>query len=179
MEVYCVAGVNEPCVPNHLDQPPTVIVTLNHDSFTTDQFRKLWRRGAPIVVQNVHTDFQGRWTPSHFIREYGSRSVQLIDCATGITSRSSVAAFFSQMTAPELSPNVMKLKACSVFYGLLKAELSVRLPRIGLYKSTSAPSSLNCSTHFLPVVLVQTSLVATAYLIWLLIIPTTAMFPQI
>lgn len=91
-------------------QLPSIVATLAHKSFTTDDFRDLWQHGAPIVIKDVHTDLQGRWAPPDFIREYGSRSVELIDCATGDTCRSSVADFFLRMLTPESSSNVVKLK---------------------------------------------------------------------
>ena len=91
----------------------STVVSLNHKCFTTRNFCELWQRGAPIVVQNVHTDLQGRWTPPDFIQEYGSKSVELIDCVTGDTHRSTVTAFFSLMFALEPSSNTIKLKVRS------------------------------------------------------------------
>lgn len=109
-------GLGKSYTSAHGDELPTSVLILRHKSFTTDQFCDLWRRGAPVVIENVHTDFQGRWTPSDFIREYGSRSVELVNCITGGTCRSSVADFFTQMAVPESCSNVMKLKASFTFY---------------------------------------------------------------
>lgn len=97
-------------------------MVLSNNSFTTVDFSHLWRHRTPIIVKNVHTTLQGRWTPADFIQEYGSRAVELIDCVTGDTRRSSVADFFSCMAAPKLGLNVLKLKVGLKFLVHLETE---------------------------------------------------------
>ncbi|KAI1785486.1 hypothetical protein LXA43DRAFT_899759 [Ganoderma leucocontextum] len=110
MESYWEAGIGETHVSDHGGQLHGAVVALDCKSFATHEFCSLWRRGTPIVVQNVHADLQGRWTPADFIQEYGSRSVELVNCVTGNTRRSSVSDFFSLMNAPESRLSIMKLK---------------------------------------------------------------------
>ena len=119
MQSYCEDRVKEPCAPHHGGQLRSDIAVLDHNSFTTVDFCRLWRCGSPIVVQNVHTGLQGRWTPADFIQDYGTRSVELIDCATGDTHRWSVTNFFSRMSAPESGSSVVKLKVGLVFFAFL------------------------------------------------------------
>ena len=137
MQFYYENRVKEPYASHHDEQLHSDIVVLDHNSFTTVDFCRLWRRGTPIVVQNVHTGLQGRWTPADFIQDYGSRSVELIECATGDTRRWSVADFFSRMTAPELGLNVMKLKVGLVFFAFLDAEQTSNPP--GLAATEALP----------------------------------------
>ena len=137
MQLYYEDRVKELYASHHYSQLCSDIVVLDHNSFTTVDFCRLWRCGTPIVVQNVHTGLQGRWTPADFIRDYGSRSVELIDCATGDTRRWSVADFFSRMTAPELGLSVMKLKVGIVFFAFLDAERRSNLPGLATTEALS------------------------------------------
>ena len=112
MQLYYGGGVSEPFPSDCAGQVQSDIIVLDHDSFTTAKFCGLWRGGTPIIVRDVHTGLQGRWTPTDFIKDYGTKSLELINCVTGDTRRSSVADFFSRMTAPEPESglDVVKLK---------------------------------------------------------------------
>ena len=123
----CYEGrVSEPFVSDYDGQLDSGVVVLDHDSFTTAMFRGLWRCGAPIIVRDVHTSLQGGWTPADFIKDYGTRSVELINCASGEMHRSSVTDFFSRMSAPESGVDVMKLKVSPKSRSLILNEPHIR-----------------------------------------------------
>lgn len=64
------------------------------------------------MITDVHKRMQGRWTPSDFIADYGSRRVVVLDCTDGAgdsTRRSTMAEFFTLLLSPS-STQYYKIK---------------------------------------------------------------------
>lgn len=46
-------------------------------------FRERWRRGEPIVVEDMQRQLRCKWGPRGFLQRFGAEAVQMVDCRDG------------------------------------------------------------------------------------------------
>jgi hypothetical protein len=63
-------------------------------------------------VRNMYP--QGKWDPSYFIERYGEQIVDLHDCETRSTCKSTITAFFQSFGKPRDGGQILKLKVSPV-----------------------------------------------------------------
>ncbi|EMD40603.1 hypothetical protein CERSUDRAFT_80259 [Gelatoporia subvermispora B] len=73
-------------------------------------FRKLWRKGAPLIVTGVLPKFQIQWTPEYFKNKYGTQNCLIVECQTDTNRRVTVGDFFSWFGNYEGRRDCWKLK---------------------------------------------------------------------
>ncbi|RPD53490.1 hypothetical protein L227DRAFT_490016, partial [Lentinus tigrinus ALCF2SS1-6] len=59
-------------------------------------FRSLWHLNIPIIVRGLHTQMQGSWTPTSFIRTHGAEPVIMLKSGGLPSERVSVKSFFQE-----------------------------------------------------------------------------------
>lgn len=69
-------------------------VTINADDLDLPTFQKLWRRGEPILVRNLHKRMREDWTPDEFIRKYAREAAVVYDCETLNPTEFTLEEFF-------------------------------------------------------------------------------------
>jgi len=62
--------------------PSVAFLTNGNVRFSQEQ----WKRGQPVMISDVDKNLSEHlWSPNSFIRDFGTFTNELIDCATGLT----------------------------------------------------------------------------------------------
>ena len=77
---------------------------------TDEKFRRVWEKGAPLVVNGLLPKFHIQWTPEYFSTKYGTQSCLILECQTEQNKRVTVAEFFSLFGKYEGRRDCWKLK---------------------------------------------------------------------
>ncbi|KZT12868.1 Clavaminate synthase-like protein [Laetiporus sulphureus 93-53] len=90
---------------------------LSHDTLyfaegelSDDIFRRIWKRGEPLVVTGLLRKFHVQWTPEYFLNKYSSQSCLILECQTDQNKRVTVGEFFSWFGKYEGRRDCWKLK---------------------------------------------------------------------
>ena len=85
-------------------------VSFPDADLTDDKFRRVWEKGAPLVVSGLSAKFSIQWTPEYFSTKYGTQSCLILECQTEQNKRVTVAEFFSLFGKYEGRRDCWKLK---------------------------------------------------------------------
>ncbi|OCH86213.1 hypothetical protein OBBRIDRAFT_797392 [Obba rivulosa] len=75
-----------------------------------ESFRKIWRRGAPLIVTGVLPKFTIDWSPEYFKNKYGTQNCLIVECQSDTNRRVTVGDFFSWFGNYEGRRDCWKLK---------------------------------------------------------------------
>ena len=67
------------------------------DADLTDEkfsLRRVWERGAPLVVNGLLSKFHIQWMPEYFSTKYGTQSCLILECRTERTNGSQSPSSF-------------------------------------------------------------------------------------
>ncbi|KAI0047285.1 Clavaminate synthase-like protein [Auriscalpium vulgare] len=95
---------NDPGLPSH------TMPSYADGTLTEEEFRKVWKKGIPLMVTGVLDKFQIKWNPSYFMQKYQSQTCSIVECQTDANKRVTVGEFFKMFGAYEGRTECWKLK---------------------------------------------------------------------
>ncbi|KAI8384472.1 uncharacterized protein BYT42DRAFT_562644 [Radiomyces spectabilis] len=76
------------------------VLVLPYQQMSSTLFQQEWKKGKPVMIQQVDQKSQADWSPSYFINTYGNEKIDAIDCSTGIFEPSTVREYFEGFDDP-------------------------------------------------------------------------------
>jgi lysine-specific demethylase 3 len=110
-----------PPTPSHDERtgvPYREIQRFADSQLKEEEFRAIWAKGDPLLVTGVGRKFKIDWSPSYFMKKYGSESCLIIDCQTDANKRITVKEFFSTFGQYEDRENCWKLKVSRILFAI-------------------------------------------------------------
>lgn len=98
--------------PKVVDLPTHPTRLYDVASLTEAQFRRVWARGEPLVVEGLLDKFGIQWTPQYFKEKFGKQSCLVYDCQADKEKsiKTTVGQFFEGFGRYEGRDRIWKLK---------------------------------------------------------------------